>query len=106
MRIATAALIALFAIGLGASEGVAQSIDWEVVGRFRLFTNPRDQNTYLNARQAILEAKGYRPPLLQPRNDSRLGWDINWPTRWDEKREQYERDWVHDKHRKVRIKLV
>jgi len=106
MKSVAAILLALASAIPVAADCAAQSIDWEVADRFRLFTDPRHQNAYLNARQTILKTKGYRPPLLQPKNDLSLGWAINWPTRWNESTEQYDRNWIHQRNRTIRIKLT
>jgi hypothetical protein len=91
----------------------AQTIDWEILDRFRILKAPGagqarhlDQDAYADRVISIRDTKGYVPliPLSDDSNGA-VGADLNWTTAWSERERQYSRSWLHEKTRDVRIRL-
>lgn len=106
-----AAALAVIATQVGPiSPCYSQTVDWEVLDRFRVFKRHQHERyregiaaIFEKARSGTRRYNAYRA-LIEP-GDGAVGWAVDIQTEWSEKENQYNRHWVHDPKRLVRVSL-
>lgn len=83
----------------------AQTIDWEVINRFRLFESEKLHNTYIGRIQRLARLGSDAPLIDGYSRDKRgsLGYHHNYSTKWNEAAEQYDLRWIHNSVRRIRV---
>jgi len=91
-----------------AGECCAQAINWEIINRFRVVKEESANDRLISRLLALRNVRTYTPLLVPSRNDGRIGSYLNkalMPVTWDERYEQYDLDWIHNRERSIRVEL-
>jgi hypothetical protein len=93
-------------LAAGATRVEAQTIDWEVLHRYRVITNDRHEALFLRkilgggaGTEVLGDLYGLRPTDVL--NSLEFGFD----TAWNGTAAQYAPSWFHDPRRKIRVRL-